>query len=82
MSGIPRGLILFNIFVGDKDSGIERTLSNFADITKLSSAVDTLERRAAIQRDASQARQAWEVGPRQPHEVQEGQMEGPVLGQS
>ena len=35
MSGIPQGLIfvlmLFNIFVGNVDSGIECTLSKFAD---------------------------------------------------
>ena len=45
------GLVLFNISSIDTDSGTESTLSNFANDTKLSNAVNTLEGREAIQRD-------------------------------
>ncbi|GAB0178053.1 mitochondrial enolase superfamily member 1 [Grus japonensis] len=55
MSGIPQGsvfgVVLFIVFVGNMDRGIECTLSRFADDTKLCGVVNTLEGRDAIQRD-------------------------------
>ena len=49
--GLVLGLALFNIFVGNMDSGIECTLSKFANNIKLSDVADTLKGRDAIQRD-------------------------------
>ncbi|KAF4799510.1 hypothetical protein TURU_054331 [Turdus rufiventris] len=55
MIGIPQGLVLalvlFNIIVVDMDSGIEETLSKFANNTEVCGVIVMLEGRNGIQRD-------------------------------
>jgi len=61
MSGVPREsvleLLLFNIFISDIYSGVERALSKFADDTRLRGAVGTPEGQGTIQRDLDRLEQ-------------------------
>ena len=49
--------LLFNTFISNINSGIECTLSNFADDKKLCGAVSTPERQDASQRDLGRLKQ-------------------------
>lgn len=59
------GLLLFNIFISDMDSGIGCTLSKFVGDSKMSGAANMPEGREFIQRDLGRL-ERWAC---EPHEV-------------
>jgi len=73
--GSVLGPILFNIFVGDLDSGIEHTLSGFANDTKLSGVVNMLEGKGVIQGDLDSL-ERWACA----NIIQQSQVQGPAPG--
>jgi len=73
------GSVFLNIFAGNMDSGIECTLIKFTDYSNLSSRVDMLRGRNAIQRDLDRL-ERWAHATSQPHEDQQGQGQGPPPG--
>ena len=60
LQGLVLGLILFNVFIRDIYSGVECTLSKFADDTKLWCAVSTPEGQGANLREKT----GFSSGPR------------------
>ncbi|KAJ7407154.1 rna-directed dna polymerase from mobile element jockey-like [Willisornis vidua] len=52
--------VLFNIFINDLDTGLERILSKFIDSTNLGGAVNSLKGKKALLRDLNKS-ERWGI---------------------
>lgn len=71
-SGVYIGTHISNIFIGNVDSGNECALSKFADDSRMSGVLDTLEGRNAIYKDLDRLDRC----SCEPHEVRQGKVQG------
>ena len=81
-SGVPYGLILglilFNLFINDRDNRAEHTLSKFANDINLGGVADMPDHHAVIQQNLNRLEKWTE---RSPLEVQQREVQRPAPGE-